>query len=198
MGAPSVPPGRFSACTWWATRASTQSALEFPVAALRLVSGCRTIRLSRPARACPMKPRGGLRLGSGLDGEAGLVKGERIGVDASTMEANAALRNIVRRDTGGREMLEHLARESGIETPTAEDLALESARARSFPTRTGFRRATPSDRQDEGGTTHLAYKPEHAVDLTGRWWPPSCTRRRGRHDDASQNVGDGRGEPCER
>ena len=60
-----------------------------------------------------------------LIGEAGLVKGERIGVDASTMEANAALRNIVRRDTGEgyREMLEHLARESGIETPTAEDLA---------------------------------------------------------------------------
>ena len=56
--------------------------------------------------------------------EAGLVKGERIGVDASTMEANAALRNIVRRDTaeGYREMLERLAQESGIETPTAADL----------------------------------------------------------------------------
>ncbi len=60
-----------------------------------------------------------------LIAEAGLVKGDRIGVDASTMEANAARRNIVRRDTGegDREMLEHLARESGIETPTAEDLA---------------------------------------------------------------------------
>ena len=60
-----------------------------------------------------------------LIAEAGLVKGERIGVDASTMEANAALRNIVRRDTGEgyRGMLERLARESGIETPTAEDLA---------------------------------------------------------------------------
>ena len=58
-------------------------------------------------------------------GEAGLVKGQRIGVDASSMEAIEALRNIVRRDTGEgyREMLEHLARESGIETPTAEDLA---------------------------------------------------------------------------
>ena len=53
------------------------------------------------------------------------MKGERIGVDASTMEANAALRNIVRRDTGEgyRGMLERLAQESGIETPTAEDLA---------------------------------------------------------------------------
>ena len=43
-----------------------------------------------------------------LIAEAGLVKGDRIGVDASTMEANAALRNIVRRDPGEgyREMLE--------------------------------------------------------------------------------------------
>jgi transposase len=54
----------------------------------------------------------------------GLIKGERIGVDASTMEANAALRTIVRRDSGEgyREMLTRMARESGIETPTAEDL----------------------------------------------------------------------------
>ena len=60
-----------------------------------------------------------------LIAEAGLIKGERIGVDASTMEANAALRNIVRRDNGEgyREMLERLARESGVETRTAEDLA---------------------------------------------------------------------------
>ena len=56
--------------------------------------------------------------------ERGLVKGERIGVDAATMEANAALRAIVRRDSGAgdREMLTRMARESGIETPTADDL----------------------------------------------------------------------------
>src|SRR3954463_3023077 len=55
--------------------------------------------------------------------EHGLIKGDRIGVDASTMEANAALRTIVRRDTGEgyRAMLERLAAESGIATPTAED-----------------------------------------------------------------------------
>src|SRR5690242_21187542 len=55
--------------------------------------------------------------------EHGLIKGDRIGVDASTMEANAALRAIVRRDSGEgyREMLERLAVESGIATPTAED-----------------------------------------------------------------------------
>ena len=56
--------------------------------------------------------------------EHGLIKGERIGIDASTMEANAALRMIVRRDSGEgyRAMLERLAKESGIATPTAEDL----------------------------------------------------------------------------
>src|SRR6476661_7540718 len=56
--------------------------------------------------------------------EHGLIKGERIGVDASTIEANAALRTIIRRDSGEgyREMLTRMAQESGIETPTAEDL----------------------------------------------------------------------------
>src|SRR4051795_13697287 len=56
--------------------------------------------------------------------EHGLVRGERIGVDSSTMEANAALRTIVRREGGEtyREMLRRMAAESGIETPTADDL----------------------------------------------------------------------------
>jgi transposase len=47
--------------------------------------------------------------------------GERIGVDASTMEVNAALRTIVRRDSGEgyREMLTRMAKDSGIGTPTA-------------------------------------------------------------------------------
>ena len=61
-----------------------------------------------------------------LAAERGLLKGERIGVDGSTMEANAALRTIVRRDSGEsyRAMLTRMAQESGIETPTAEDLTL--------------------------------------------------------------------------
>ena len=85
-----------------------------------------------------------------LIAEAGLVKGDRIGVDASTMEANAALRNIVRRDTGEgyRGMLERLAQESGIETPTPRTWRVwtASARARSSRTRTGFPGATPRPR----------------------------------------------------
>src|SRR5215831_10254517 len=57
--------------------------------------------------------------------EAGLLQGKQIGIDATTLEANAALRSIVRRDSGEsyEEFLRGLARESGIETPTREDLA---------------------------------------------------------------------------
>ena len=106
-----------------------------------------------------------------LIAEAGLIKGERIGVDASTMEANAALRNIVRRDNGEgyREMLERLARESGVETPTAENLArLDRKRKGKKLSNTDW--VSKSDPEAKiakmkDGTTHLAYKPEHAVDL---------------------------------
>ena len=57
--------------------------------------------------------------------ERGLLKAQRIAVDATTLEANAAMRSIVRRDTGEsyEEFLRGLAKASGIETPTREDLA---------------------------------------------------------------------------
>jgi hypothetical protein len=122
-----------------------------------------------------------------LIAERGLVRGERIGVDASTLEANAALRAIVRRDTGEgyREMLERMAQESGIATPTAEDLILAQESGIATPTAEDLIRldrkrksktlsneewasATDPDARIarmKDGTTHLAYKPEHAVDL---------------------------------
>ena len=57
--------------------------------------------------------------------DGGLVKGKRIGIDATTLEANAALRSIVRRDNGEsyEDFLKGLAQQSGIATPTREDLA---------------------------------------------------------------------------
>jgi hypothetical protein len=60
----------------------------------------------------------------GLVAEKRLIRGKRIGIDASTMEAYAALRTIVRREDGRsyREMLTQMAKESGIETPSADDL----------------------------------------------------------------------------
>jgi transposase len=103
--------------------------------------------------------------------EHGLVKGGRIGVDASTMEANAALRAIVRRDTseGYRAMLERLAKESGIATPTAEDL-IRLDRKRKGKRLSNEDWVSPTDPEAriaklKDGRTRLAYKPEHAVDL---------------------------------
>jgi transposase len=103
--------------------------------------------------------------------EPGLVKGERIGVDASTMEANAALRAIVRRDSGEgyREMLVRMAQESGIETPTTEDL-IRLDRKRKGKTLSNAEWESPTDPDAriaklKDGRTHLAYKPEHAMDL---------------------------------
>jgi transposase len=100
-----------------------------------------------------------------------LVRGKRIGVDASTQAANAALRRLVRRDSGEdyQEMLRRLARESGIETPTAEDL-IRFDRTRKNKTLSNADWASPTDPEAriarmKDGTTHLAYKPEHAVDL---------------------------------
>jgi transposase len=103
--------------------------------------------------------------------EAGLVKGERIGVDASTMEANAALRNIVRRDTGEdyQEMLRRMAEESGVETPTAEELIRldRKRKGKKLSNQDWVSKSDPEARiaKMKDGTTHLAYKPEHAVDL---------------------------------
>jgi transposase len=103
--------------------------------------------------------------------ERGLVRGERIGVDASTMEANAALRAIVRRDGGEgyREMLVRMAKESGIETPTAEDL-IRLDRKRKGKTLSNAEWESPTDPDAriaklKDGRTRLAYKPEHALDL---------------------------------
>ena len=57
--------------------------------------------------------------------EAGLVKGKTVGVDATTLEANAVMRSIERRDTGEsyEAFVRRLAEASGIETPTRAELA---------------------------------------------------------------------------
>jgi transposase len=101
----------------------------------------------------------------------GLVKGERIGVDASTMEANAALRSIRRRAGGEtyRAMLARMAQESGVPTPTAAELK-RFDRERQGKRLSNVDWASPTDPEAKisrmpDGRTRLAYKPEHAVDL---------------------------------
>jgi transposase len=102
--------------------------------------------------------------------DAGLLKGKTIGIDATTLEANAALRSIVRRDTGDnyQEFLTKLAKESGIETPTREDLArLDRKRAKKGSNDDWTHPYDPDARitKMKDGRTHLAHKTENAVDL---------------------------------
>ncbi len=101
--------------------------------------------------------------------EHGLIRGKRIGVDASTLEANAALRTIVRRGSGEsyREMLRRMAAESGIETPSSEHLIrLDRNRKGKKLSNTEWESPTdPDARIAKLKDGHLAYKPEHAVDL---------------------------------
>ena len=102
--------------------------------------------------------------------EKELLKGTTIGIDATTLEANAALRSIVRRDTAERyeEFLTRLAKESGIETPTREQLAkLDRKRPKKGSNDDWTHLQDPDARitKMKDGRTHLAHKAEHAVDL---------------------------------
>jgi transposase len=102
--------------------------------------------------------------------EWGLLKGKTIGIDATTLEANAALRSIVRRDTGEsyQEFLTQLAKESGIETPTREDLTrLDRKRDKKGSNDDWTNPHDPDARitKMKDGRTHLAHKTEQAVDL---------------------------------
>lgn len=102
--------------------------------------------------------------------EHGLLRGRTIGIDATTLEANAALRSIVRRDSGEQyeEFLRRLAKESGIETPTRAQLAkLDKRRANKGSNEDWTHPHDPDARiaKMKDGRTHLAHKAEHAVDM---------------------------------
>lgn len=103
--------------------------------------------------------------------EKGLIKGKRLGFDASTMHANAAMRNIEKRLDGKtyRQMLEGLAKESGIETPTSQDLIkIDKNRKNKRLSNKEWKSCSDEDARIakmKNGSTRMAYKPEHAVDL---------------------------------
>src|SRR5712692_4443958 len=102
--------------------------------------------------------------------EAGLLKGKTVAIDATTLEANAAMRSIVRRDTGEsyQAFLTRLAEASGIKTPTREALArLDRKRKKKTSNKDWTSPADPDARvaKMKDGRTHLAHKAEHAVDL---------------------------------
>jgi len=103
--------------------------------------------------------------------ERGLLKGGTVAVDSTTLEANAAMKSIVRKDTGEdwKEYVGRLAQEAGLENPTDEEL-------RKFDKKRKGKKTSNDDWQSpsdpdarvakmKNGDTHLAYKAEHAVDL---------------------------------
>jgi len=99
-----------------------------------------------------------------------LLRGKTVAVDATTLEANAALRGIVRRGTGEgyKDYLKRLMAEQGIDSPTDEDIRrFDKGRKKKGSNKEWQSPADPDSRiaKMKDGTTHLAYKAEHAVDL---------------------------------
>src|SRR5438270_5677083 len=106
----------------------------------------------------------------GVIADRGLLKGKTVGVDATTLEANAAMRSIVRRDNGAAydEFLNDLAKQSGIDAPSREDLArIDRKRKKKGSNEEWESPSDPDARiaKMKDGTTHLAHKAEHAVDM---------------------------------
>lgn len=104
-------------------------------------------------------------------GEEGLIEGQTIAIDATTLEANAAMRSIRRRADGRRyeEYLKDLAQAEGLENPTREQLArMDRKRNKKTSNREWMSSSDPDARiaKMKDGRTHLAHKAEHAVDLS--------------------------------
>ena len=103
--------------------------------------------------------------------EEGLVEGKTISIDATTLEANAALRSLVRRDNDQKydEYLKELAEAAGIENPTRGQLArLDRKRKKKGSNKEWENPHDPDARiaKMKDGSTHMAHKAEHAVDLS--------------------------------
>jgi transposase len=103
-------------------------------------------------------------------GKSGLVKGRTVGIDATTLVANAAMKSIVRRDTGQsyEDFLKELARNTGIAEPTKEDLAKLDRKRKKKGSNKDWKNPHDPDAKItklKDGRTHLAHKDEHAVDM---------------------------------
>jgi transposase len=107
----------------------------------------------------------------GLLERKGLLRGKTLAIDATTLEANAAMKSIVRKDTAEdwKQYLRRLAQAEGIEEPTEEDLRrLDRGRKDKKVSNDQWQSRTDPDSRIarmKDGRTHLAYKAEHAVDL---------------------------------
>jgi transposase len=103
--------------------------------------------------------------------EEGLVEGKTVSIDATTLEANAAMRSLVRRDNSQKyeDYLKELAKAAGMDNPTREQLArLDRKRKKKGSNKEWKNPYEPDARiaKMKDGSTHLAHKAEHAVDLS--------------------------------
>ena len=99
-----------------------------------------------------------------------ILVGETLGIDATNLAANAAMRNIAQKDTGEayQVYLKRLAEESGISTPTKEDLIrFDKKRKKTTSNADWESKSDPDARiaRMKNGSTHMAHKVEHAVDM---------------------------------
>ena len=103
--------------------------------------------------------------------EKGLLRGKAVAIDATTLEANAAMKSIVRKDNGAdwKQYLQQLAKAEGMANPTEEDLRrLDRGRSNKKVSNEQWESRTDRDSRIakmKDGRTHLAYKAEHAVNL---------------------------------
>ena len=102
--------------------------------------------------------------------EAGLLRGKTIGIDATTLEANAAMRSLVRRETGEdyESFVKGLAEASGVPTPTRKDLVrFDRKRKKKTSNREWVNPHDPEAKitKLKDGRTRLGHKVEEAVDL---------------------------------
>lgn len=122
-----------------------------------------------------------------------LLKGKTVGVDSTTLEANAAMKSIERKDTGEdwKEYLTRLAQEGGIDNPTDEELRrFDKNRPDKKVSNEQWQSPTDPDSRIakmKDGTTHLAYKAEHVVDLDSEF-VLSATITPANHSDAETMV----------
>src|SRR5438132_11024278 len=118
--------------------------------------------VSRTRRLMPVEThQAGFRWFVKVLGEEGLMDGQTVAVDATMLEANAAMRSIQRRDDGRgyEEYLKDLAKAEGIEEPTREQAARLDRKRKKKASNKVWK--SPTD-----GRTHLAHKAEHAIDLS--------------------------------
>jgi transposase len=106
-----------------------------------------------------------------LVAEKGLMPGKTVAIDSTFLEANAAMKSIVRRDTGEdwNDYLRRLLQEQGVENPTDEELRRfdRTRKDKRVSNEEWVSKTDPDSRiaKMKNGQTHLAYKAEHVIDL---------------------------------